>query len=509
MNLLIVADKSEIKSYQTVIKNVPNLSVLGTVTRINTDFVEELQSKYNPHAIIFDTAVPTKGIAASVAIGKIAQAYPYMKLLVMTEETDSNSYSSYCTVKGQVSSIELQDILSNMAKGVDYNGNDAIAASTSAYDDFDGSAPTEELRNVQPNIFQSRVDNLSTSVQSSKIRRSRKIKFNPVIVAIAVGAVAIMAIVAALIIKAGRNGVADAATPDEAVVVETTTAPSSDSQGLYSAAEQIASAAIAEPTTSMQTTAQPTTHRPTVQPTTEVVTKAPPKASTVERPENTERQTENHAPERSAVSQESKSDSVNNGNSGNADNRQKQNSYIGGDPIVSYNDGGGYYNAGNNEVSSVKLSYSSKSMSVGDTLQLSATVSPATANQSLSWSTSNSSVVSVSNGYLVAHRAGSATITARAANGKSATCSIKVSAHDNSADVHLSATEYNVSTGQTVTITLYGANNVTWNMSNNLPYIVSHSGNQLSLRARSSGQTIVTAKDNHTGKTYTCTYNVK
>lgn len=508
MNLLIVADKSEIKSYQTVIKNVPNLSVLGTVTRINTDFVEELQSKYNPHAIIFDTDVPAKGLAAPAVIEKIAQAYPYMKILVMTEEADNTNYSSYCTVKGQVSSIELQDILSNMAKGVDFNGNDAIAASTSAYD-FDGSAPTVELKNVQPNIFQSRVDNLSTSVQSSKIRRSRKIKFNPVIVAIAVGAVAIMAIVAALIIKAGRNGVADAATPDEAVVVETTTAPSSDSQGLYSAAEQLVSAAIAEPTTSIQTTAQPTTHRPTVQPTTEAVTKAPPKASTVERPENTERQTENHAPERSAVSQESKSDSVNNGNSGNADNRQKQNSYIGGDPIVSYNDGGGYYNAGNNEVSSVKLSYSSKSMSVGDTLQLSATVSPATANQSLSWSTSNSSVVSVSNGYLVAHRAGSATITARAANGKSATCSIKVSAHDNSADVHLSATEYNVSTGQTVTITLYGANSVTWNMSNNLPYIVSHSGNQLSLRARSSGQTIVTAKDNHTGKTYTCTYNVK
>lgn len=508
MNLLIVADKSEIKSYQTVIKNVPNLSVLGTVTRINTDFVEELQSKYNPHAIIFDTDVPAKGIAAPAVIEKIAQAYPYMKILVMTEEADNTNYSSYCTVKGQVSSIELQDILSNMAKGVDFNGNDAIAASTSAYD-FDGSAPTEELKNVQPNIFQSRVDNLSTSVQSSKIRRSRKIKFNPVIVAIAVGAVAIMTIVAALIIKAGRNSVADAATPDEAVVVETTIAPSSDSQGLYSAAEQLASAAIAEPTTSIQTTAQPTTHRPTVQPTTEAVTKAPPKASTVERPENTEQQTENHAPERSAVSQESKSDSVNNGNSGNADNRQKQNSYIGGDPIVSYNDGGGYYNAGNNEVSSVKLSYSSKSMSVGDTLQLSATVSPATANQSLSWSTSNSSVVSVSNGYLVAHRAGSATITARATNGKSATCSIKVSAHDNSADVHLSATEYNVSTGQTVTITLYGANNVTWNMSNNLPYIVSHSGNQLSLRARSSGQTIVTAKDNHTGKTYTCTYNVK
>ncbi len=508
MNLLIVADKSEIKSYQTVIKNVPNLSVLGTVTRINTDFVEELQSKYNPHAIIFDTDVPAKGLAAPAVIEKIAQAYPYMKILVMTEEADNTNYSSYCTVKGQVSSIELQDILSNMAKGVDFNGNDAIAASTSAYD-FDGSAPTVELKNVQPNIFQSRVDNLSTSVSSSKIRRSRKIKFNPVIVAIAVGAVAIMAIVAALIIKAGRNGVADAATPDEAVVVETTIAPSSDSQGLYSAAEQLASAAFAEPTTSIQTTAQPATHRPTVQPTTETVTKAPPKASTVERPENTEQQTENHAPERSAVSQESKSDSVNNGNSGNADNRQKQNSYIAGDPIVSYNDGGGYYNAGNNEVSSVKLSYSSKSMSVGDTLQLSATVSPATANQSLSWSTSNSSVVSVSNGYLVAHRAGSATITARATNGKSATCSIKVSAHDNSADVHLSATEYNVSIGQTVTITLYGANNVTWNMSNNLPYIVSHSGNQLSLRARSSGQTIVTAKDNHTGKTYTCTYNVK
>ena len=66
-----------------------------------------------------------------------------MKLLVLAEETDNNYYPSYCTVKGQVSSIELKEILSNMAKGADYNGN---VTERKSMPDIDGSAPTEDLK---------------------------------------------------------------------------------------------------------------------------------------------------------------------------------------------------------------------------------------------------------------------------------------------------------------------------------------------------------------------------
>ena len=90
MNLLIIADKSDVKTYQTIVKAVPNVSVLGTVTKISADFIAELKNRYNPHAIVIDTAVPAKDIAVSVAIEHIAQAYPYMKLLVLAEETDNH-----------------------------------------------------------------------------------------------------------------------------------------------------------------------------------------------------------------------------------------------------------------------------------------------------------------------------------------------------------------------------------------------------------------------------------
>ncbi|MBR1481747.1 MAG: Ig domain-containing protein [Ruminococcus sp.] len=496
MNLLIIADKSDVKTYQTIVKAVPNVSVLGTVTKISADFIAELKNRYNPHAIVIDTAVSAKDIAVSVAIEHIAQAYPYMKLLVLAEETDNHYYPSYCTVKGRVSSLELKEILSNMAKGADYNGN---TAERKSIPDIDGSAPTEDLKNIPPNVFQSKVDKLST-LKSSKIKQPFRLRMNPIIAAAIVGAAAIIVIIGAVILKNINSSAAEAATADEATAVETTVAMKTEPENLYSEAEQLFSSALTV------TTAPSTMQAPTTQPMYKAQATEAPQSNRSEKSEESPKESSDKESEnRSAVSN-NRSDSESRDSSGGSN--QQQESYIGGEPVVSYHDGS-YYNAKNNEVSSVKLSYSSKSMSVGDTLQLSATVSPSTANQSLSWSTSNPSVVSVSNGYLVARRSGSATITARAENGKSASCEVRVTENNNSADVHLSAAEYNVSTGQTVTITLYGANQVTWDMSNNSPYIVSHSGNQLTLRARTAGTTKITAKDNSTGKTYTCTFNVK
>ena len=383
-----------------------------------------------------------------------------------------------------------------MAKGADYNGN---VTERKSMPDIDGSAPTEDLKNVQQNVFQSRVDNLST-LKSTKIKRPGSIRFNPVMAAIIVGAVAVVVIIVAVIIKNVNSGLVNAATPDEATVVDTTVAPTTEQKDLFSESEQMVSSALTV------TTVPPTTQTTTTQPIHKAKADDTQKSKSSEKPEDSQK--ESSGKESENRSSDSRSDSGSDNSSGGSNHaNQQQESYIGGEPFVSYNDSS-YYNAKNNEVSSVKLSYSSKTMSVGDTLQLRATVSPSTANQSLSWSTSNSSVVSVSNGYLIALRSGAATITASAVNGKSASCEVRVAESDNSVDVHLSATEYNLLTGQTITITLFGTNNVSWDMNNNLPYIVSHSGNQITLRARSAGTTKITAKDNNTGKIYTCTFRV-
>ena len=151
-----------------------------------------------------------------------------------------------------------------------------------------------------------------------------------------------------------------------------------------------------------------------------------------------------------------------------------------------------------------KLNYSSKTLEVDDAIQLSAAVSPSNANQAVSWSSSNSSVVSVNNGKITAKRVGKATITATAGNGKSASCEVTVRKKEQTDSVHLSASEYHISVGQTITVTLYGTSKVTWSVSNSNPVTFTSNKNEAKVKARRKGNTQLYAKDNATGKVYIC-----
>lgn len=78
------------------------------------------------------------------------------------------------------------------------------------------------------------------------------------------------------------------------------------------------------------------------------------------------------------------------------------------------------------EVESVVLNETDITMTVGDSKTLTATVSPVDAtNQTVTWSSSDTSVVTVSGGNVKALKAGMATITAKA-GGRSASCSVTV-----------------------------------------------------------------------------------
>lgn len=77
-------------------------------------------------------------------------------------------------------------------------------------------------------------------------------------------------------------------------------------------------------------------------------------------------------------------------------------------------------------VTSVTLNKTTASLNVGETVSLTPTVAPANAtDKAVSWSSSNTSVATVSNGTVTAKVAGTATITATA-GGKTATCIITV-----------------------------------------------------------------------------------
>ena len=86
------------------------------------------------------------------------------------------------------------------------------------------------------------------------------------------------------------------------------------------------------------------------------------------------------------------------------------------------------------------VSPTSKTLNVGETVQLTGTKNPSTASEGTQWTSSNTSVATVSNsGLVTAKAAGTATITFKnSASTKSATCSITVEKRYSSSEINSS-----------------------------------------------------------------------
>lgn len=143
------------------------------------------------------------------------------------------------------------------------------------------------------------------------------------------------------------------------------------------------------------------------------------------------------------------------------------------------------------KVTSVTVSPSTATLKMDGTktVQLSATVSPSNAtNKSVTWSTSNSSVATVSSsGFVTAQAAGSATITCKAndGSGKYGNCAVTVSASDpiKVSGISLNYSSLSLVKGRTrqlrATITPSNATDktVTWTSNNSSVATVSNDGN--------------------------------
>ena len=115
----------------------------------------------------------------------------------------------------------------------------------------------------------------------------------------------------------------------------------------------------------------------------------------------------------------------------------------------------------------------------------------------VTWSTSNKNVATVSNGKIVAKKAGTVHITAKIGN-KSYVCKVTVK------NLSLTNTKLDLNEGDTKTINLTGAyQKVTWSTSNKNVATVTNG----KVVAKKAGTAVI--KATHNGKTYSCSVTVK
>ena len=162
---------------------------------------------------------------------------------------------------------------------------------------------------------------------------------------------------------------------------------------------------------------------------------------------------------------------------------------------------------------SINILSESANLSVGTTSQLIAEVSPSNTNQSISWSSSNSNVVTVdSNGLLTAKGVGTATIVAKTINNITDTCQVTVGNYSLNLRSILITTDYSVlpiGSKKQLVVAFNPSNatnkTVTWSSNNASVATVDSSGN---VKAISPGSAIITARSSDGGYTDTAIIEV-
>lgn len=149
-------------------------------------------------------------------------------------------------------------------------------------------------------------------------------------------------------------------------------------------------------------------------------------------------------------------------------------------------------------VSSISLSRSSLNLDMGETERLTVSFYPSDAtDQDITWSSSSSSVASVSsNGTVTARKEGSTTITAKSSNGKTASCRVTVNPPVEVSSVSVNPGYADLTVGETTNLscTVRPSNaydqSITWSSSDTSVATVSSSG---VVTAKGAGRARITA----------------
>ena len=158
----------------------------------------------------------------------------------------------------------------------------------------------------------------------------------------------------------------------------------------------------------------------------------------------------------------------------------------------------------------IYLSKTQVTLRPGGTETITAMVLPANAsNQTVTWSTTNSSVATVSGGKITAVAPGTATIKAKTNNGKEAICNVTVITPVTKVTLNKSSTVIAVGANETLTATVKpddaSDKGVTWTSSKPSVATVDANGKVVGV---AEGKTTITVKTNDGSKTATCEVTV-
>ncbi len=161
-------------------------------------------------------------------------------------------------------------------------------------------------------------------------------------------------------------------------------------------------------------------------------------------------------------------------------------------------------------VTSMKISQTSATVYMGESLKLTANVLPANANnQSFTWISSDTSVITVSAGAVTPKKVGTATVTAKSANGKTASCTVTVKQHVTGIATDKASVSLEQGKTATLKVTVNPANatekGCTFTSSNTNVATVSATG---VITAKAPGKATVTVRSKENNKTATCTVTV-
>lgn len=156
----------------------------------------------------------------------------------------------------------------------------------------------------------------------------------------------------------------------------------------------------------------------------------------------------------------------------------------------------------------IALTPSSTTLNVGASKAITAIIVPYNANQTVTWTSSNTSIATVnSNGVVTAKAAGTATIGAKTINGYSAKCYVTVTTAPMSVSLNQTRLSIGVGANKLLYATVSPSNavdTITWSSSNSAIASVSSRGN---VEGKSAGTVIITAKTSN-GHTASCTVTV-